>query len=62
MGIIFLMIGISLFMGTCFLGAFFWAFRTGQFEDTCTPGMRILDYPSSVAQSTKSKTTSTYSE
>jgi cbb3-type cytochrome oxidase maturation protein len=44
MGIIYLLIGISLVMGTFFLGAFFWAFRSGQFEDTCTPGMRILDF------------------
>jgi cbb3-type cytochrome oxidase maturation protein len=40
------LISISLRIGICFLGAFFWAFRTGQFEDTTTPGMRILDYPS----------------
>jgi cbb3-type cytochrome oxidase maturation protein len=45
MGILFLLIGISLLVGCSFLGAFFWAFRTGQFDDTYTPGMRILDYP-----------------
>lgn len=45
MDTLFLLIGISLCIGSCFLGAFFWAFRTGQFEDTTTPGMRILDYP-----------------
>jgi cbb3-type cytochrome oxidase maturation protein len=43
MGILFLLIGISLVVGLSFLAAFFWAFKSGQFEDTCTPGMRILD-------------------
>jgi cbb3-type cytochrome oxidase maturation protein len=44
MDIIFMLIGISLVLGSFFLGAFFWAFKSGQFEDTCTPGMRILDF------------------
>ena len=25
-----------------FLGAFFWAVRSGQFDDTCTPAIRML--------------------
>lgn len=25
------------------MAAFFWAYRNGQFDDTTTPGMRILD-------------------
>jgi cbb3-type cytochrome oxidase maturation protein len=25
-----------------FLGAFIWAVRSGQYEDTCTPSMRLL--------------------
>ena len=25
-----------------FLAAFIWAVRTGQYEDTCTPAMRLL--------------------
>lgn len=25
-----------------FLGAFVWAVRSGQFDDTCTPAIRIL--------------------
>ncbi|ASU31961.1 cbb3-type cytochrome oxidase maturation protein [Mucilaginibacter xinganensis] len=29
-------------MATCFLGAFFWAQRTGQNDDLHTPAMRIL--------------------
>jgi len=43
MDIIFILIGISLITGLCFLAAFFWAFQDGQFEDTSTPAMRILD-------------------
>lgn len=49
MDIIFFLIGISLLVGFSFLAAFFWAFGSGQFEDTCTPGMRILDYPAESA-------------
>ena len=43
LGIIYLLIGISLFMGLIFLIAFFWAAESGQFEDTSTPSFRILD-------------------
>jgi cbb3-type cytochrome oxidase maturation protein len=43
MGIIYLLIGISLFMGLVFLIAFFWANESGQFDDTSTPSFRILD-------------------
>ena len=40
--VIFLLIFISLFLATAFLTAFIWAVKSGQFEDTCTPSMRIL--------------------
>jgi len=40
--IIFLLIFISLSLALAFLAAFIWAVKTGQFEDTCTPSMRIL--------------------
>ena len=30
-------------MGIVFLIAFFWAANTGQFEDTSTPALRILE-------------------
>jgi cbb3-type cytochrome oxidase maturation protein len=43
MSIIFLLIGLSLITGVLFLGSFVWAYQTGQFDDTTTPGMRILD-------------------
>lgn len=42
MQILFFMIGVSLLMGLVFLGAFFWATRSGQNDDLFTPGMRVL--------------------
>jgi len=42
MSIIFFLIGCSVFIALIFLGAFFWANRTGQHEDTYTPSVRIL--------------------
>ena len=40
--VIFLLIFISLTLAVVFLTAFFWAVKTGQFEDTCTPSLRML--------------------
>lgn len=37
-----LLIPLALFLGLCGLGAFFWAMRSGQFEDMDGAGMRIL--------------------
>jgi cbb3-type cytochrome oxidase maturation protein len=42
MSIIFILIPLSIAMAAVFLGAFIWAVRSGQFEDTCTPSMRLL--------------------
>ena len=42
MSVIFLLIPLSIFIALCFLGAFIWAVRSGQYEDTCTPSMRLL--------------------
>ncbi|WP_082111680.1 cbb3-type cytochrome oxidase assembly protein CcoS [Spirosoma radiotolerans] len=42
MHIIFFMIGVSLLMALGFLGAFFWAMKTGQQDDLYTPSMRML--------------------
>jgi cbb3-type cytochrome oxidase maturation protein len=42
MSVIFLLIPLSVLFAAAFLAAFFWAVRSGQFEDTCTPSMRIL--------------------
>ena len=40
--VIFLLIPLSIVIALCFLGAFIWAVRSGQYEDTCTPSMRLL--------------------
>lgn len=42
MSIVFMLIGCSVFIALLFLGAFFWANKTGQHEDTYTPSVRIL--------------------
>ncbi len=40
--VIFLLIPLSIVIAICFLAAFVWAVRSGQYEDTCTPSMRLL--------------------
>ncbi|MEW6157544.1 MAG: cbb3-type cytochrome oxidase assembly protein CcoS [Verrucomicrobiota bacterium] len=40
--VIFLLIPLSIVIATCFLAAFIWAVRSGQYEDTCTPSWRLL--------------------
>lgn len=40
--VVFLLIFISLALALSFLAAFIWAVNSGQFEDTCTPAMRML--------------------
>jgi len=42
MSVIVILILASLAFALAFLAAFIWAVKSGQFEDTCTPGMRIL--------------------
>lgn len=42
MNIIFMLIGFSTVIALVFLGAFFWAQKSGQHEDTYTPSVRIL--------------------
>ena len=42
MSVIILLIVASLTLGLIFLGAFIWSVRTGQYEDTMTPAMRVL--------------------
>jgi len=36
------LIPIALLLGLSGLGAFFWAIRSGQFDDTGTPAVRML--------------------
>ena len=42
MSVLALLIFASLAIALTFLVAFIWAVRTGQYEDTCTPSMRML--------------------
>jgi cbb3-type cytochrome oxidase maturation protein len=42
MGVILILILASLAMALLFLGAFIWSVRSGQFEDTTTPSLRVL--------------------
>ncbi|MDB5020902.1 MAG: cytochrome oxidase maturation protein [Pedobacter sp.] len=42
MNMIFMLIGISIFLALIFLIAFFWASKSGQHDDTHTPAIRIL--------------------
>ncbi|MBI5774999.1 MAG: cbb3-type cytochrome oxidase assembly protein CcoS [Verrucomicrobia bacterium] len=42
MSIILVLIPLSILFALAFLGAFIWAVRGGQFEDTTTPSMRLL--------------------
>ena len=42
MSVIVILILASLCVAATFLGGFIWAVKTGQFEDTFTPSMRIL--------------------
>jgi cbb3-type cytochrome oxidase maturation protein len=42
MSAILFLIPISVAIAAGFLTAFIWAVRSGQFEDTCTPSIRVL--------------------
>ena len=41
--VIYLLIPLSILMALIFLGGFIWAVRSGQWEDTSTPSMRLLN-------------------
>lgn len=42
MSVIFLLIPLSIVFAVAFLFAFIWSVRSGQYEDTTTPSMRLL--------------------
>ena len=42
MSVLVILIALGLMVALGFLGAFLWAVRSGQFEDTYTPSLRIL--------------------
>ena len=60
MGALLLLILASLSVALFFLGSFIWAARSGQFDDTCTPSLRILaderSRPTDAAQPPSKKT------
>ena len=55
MSVIFVLMTASLFMALVFLGFFLWAARSGQFEDTETPAMRMLTDEEKTAKKQKEK-------
>lgn len=42
MSVLFVLIPLSIAIAASFLAAFLWAVRSGQYDDTCTPAMRML--------------------
>ncbi len=42
MSVIAILIGASLVVAGAFLAAFLWAVRSGQYDDTHTPSLRVL--------------------
>jgi cbb3-type cytochrome oxidase maturation protein len=42
MSVVVLLIVAGGLVAVGFLGAFVWAVRSGQFDDTCTPAVRVL--------------------
>lgn len=58
MSVIFLLIGLSLLVAGGFLAAFVWAVRSGQYEDTGTPALRVLaEEPAATRPQTASRCT-----
>ena len=55
MSVILLLIPLSVVIAAAFLAAFIWAVRSGQFEDTCTPSMRLLIDERQPGEPTKTK-------
>lgn len=56
--VILILLPLSLLVAGGFLAAFFWAVRSGQFEDTCTPAMRVLADDAATATKTPTSTIS----
>lgn len=42
MSVIFILISISILVAVTFLALFIWASRSGQYDDTTTPSIRVL--------------------
>ena len=53
MSVIIILILASLAVGLVFLGAFIWSVRSGQYEDTLTPSLRVLADDTNLVQPVK---------
>jgi len=42
MSVLYILLIVSLLVALVFLAVFIWAVRSGQYDDTCTPSMRVL--------------------
>lgn len=42
MSVLYILIIVSIIVASIFVGAFIWAVKTGQFDDTYTPSIRML--------------------
>jgi cbb3-type cytochrome oxidase maturation protein len=42
MSVLFILIIVSVFVSSCFLIAFLWSVKNGQYEDDYTPSVRML--------------------
>ncbi|MCM2271897.1 MAG: cbb3-type cytochrome oxidase assembly protein CcoS [candidate division Zixibacteria bacterium] len=56
MYVIVILLGASLLVATGFLLAFWWAVRSGQYDDTYTPALRVLFEEKSVPTDTENTT------
>lgn len=57
MSVVIILILASLGVALLFLGAFIWSVRSGQYEDTFTPSLRVLaDEPGETISENKPKT------
>ena len=56
MNIIYLLIPLSLVLVVFAIGAFFWAVRSGQFDDLHTPALKVLDDDKIQSESGKQST------
>lgn len=49
MSALYILLAVSLLVAVAFLAAFIWASRSGQFDDTQTPSLRVLAEDESIA-------------
>lgn len=59
MSVIVILILISLVLALLFLGCFVWAVRSGQYEDTATPAVRLLGEEEKISKARKPEKTIT---